>query len=125
MTCYFTAPSLSISISAFGARMGGEWPNAPQKLLASVSENLQRFTKQLQPHSLDIRSLQGTKTSHPKASQAQSLQERGCRSHQINVEDEGVLTPLQVIAERVAARLACCPASLVLRCRFPMSSQCL
>ena len=69
-------------------------PENPQALLASVTESLQRFTHQLQPHRLGL----------PHALKAAPAQLHGlprpgkgeCSGHQVVVEDEGVLTPVQV-----------------------------
>ena len=76
----------------------GDWNGAPQQLLASVTESVQRFTKQLQPRKLDIKAPQGTQTNASKRLVSHRAPVVGFKSHQVVVEGEGVLTPLQVTA---------------------------
>lgn len=71
-------------------------PANPQALLASVTEGVQRFTRQLQPHRLGLPAPQAPR---PTSAQPHGLHRPGkgdCSSHQVVVENEGVLTPVQV-----------------------------
>ena len=76
----------------------GDWNVAPQQLLASVTEGVQRFTKQLQPRQLDFKSPQATQTNASKRPVSHRAPVVGFKSHQMVVDGEGVLTPLQVSA---------------------------
>ena len=74
----------------------GDWNGAPQQLLASVTEGVQRFTKQLQPRRLEFKSPQATQTNASKRPVPHRAPVVDFKSHQVVVDGEGVLTPLQV-----------------------------
>ena len=76
----------------------GDWDGAPQQLLASVTEGVQRLTKQLQPRKLEFKLPQATQTNASKRPVSHRAPVVGFKSHQVVVESEGVLTPLQVAA---------------------------
>ena len=76
----------------------GDWNGGPQQLLASVTESVQRFTKQLQPRKLEFKSPQATQTNASKRPVSHRAPVVGFKSHQVVIEGEGVLTPLQVTA---------------------------
>ena len=68
----------------------------PQQLLASVTEGVQRFTRQLHPHRLGLHAPHALKAA-PAQPQALHRPGRGEYSgQQVVVEHEGVLTPVQV-----------------------------
>lgn len=71
-------------------------PNAPQQLLASVSEGVQRLQQHLKSHPLVQQPICAPKLSFPKQPISESTRQASCPRTQVVVEDEGVLVALQV-----------------------------
>ncbi len=89
---------MSATQDAAGAAAMADWCKRgnPQALLASVTEGVQRFARQLHPHRLGLPAPHALRAA-PAQPQGQHRPGKGdCSSHQVVVEDEGVLTPVQV-----------------------------